>query len=74
MFLMGNLITDNLTSRRQISFLKEATLKLEERAKQEVEVLEVDYTTKFEKLKNDKTQMENLYREEIHNLKVNNFL
>ncbi|XP_076245959.1 fas-binding factor 1 twitchy [Calliopsis andreniformis] len=55
---------------RQISFLKEAMIKLEERANQEVELLEADYTTKFEKLKNEKAQMENTYKEEIHDLKT----
>ncbi|XP_043256282.1 centrosomal protein of 83 kDa isoform X2 [Colletes gigas] len=54
---------------RQISFLKEAMLKLEERMKQEVEFLEADYMVKLEKLRNEKLQIENLCKEEIHNLK-----
>ena len=54
---------------RQIAFLKEATIKLEERAKQEIESLETDYIAKFEKLRNEKVQIENFYKEEIHKLK-----
>ncbi|XP_076382404.1 fas-binding factor 1 twitchy isoform X2 [Megalopta genalis] len=54
---------------RQISFLKEGMLKFEERVRQEIEVLETDYIVKLEKLRNDKIQMENLHKEEIHNLK-----
>ena len=56
--------------RKQISFLREVITKSEERVKQEIERLEVDYMTKFEKLRNDKLQIENQYKEEIHNLKV----
>ena len=59
-----------MISRKQISFLKEVIIKSEERVKQEIERLEVDYMTKFEKLKNDKLQIENQYQEEIQNLKV----
>lgn len=44
--------------------------KLEERVKQEIECLEIDYTTKFDKLKDEKLQIESQYKEEIHNLKV----
>ncbi|XP_076652658.1 fas-binding factor 1 twitchy [Halictus rubicundus] len=54
---------------RQISFLKEGMLKFEERVRQEIEVLETDYIAKLEKLRNEKVQMENLHKEEIHNLK-----
>lgn len=56
--------------RRQIAFLKEAMIKLEERTKQEIESLETDCIAKFEKLKNEKVQIENFYKEEIHKLKV----
>ncbi|XP_034172521.2 fas-binding factor 1 twitchy isoform X1 [Osmia lignaria lignaria] len=54
---------------RQISFVKEAMMKSEERTRQEIECLETDYMTKLEKLKDEKEQIENQYKEEIHNLK-----
>ncbi|CAL7946036.1 unnamed protein product [Xylocopa violacea] len=54
---------------RQISFLKEAIIKSEEKVKQEIECLETDYVTKYEKLKDEKLQAESQYKEEIHNLK-----
>ncbi|KZC04219.1 hypothetical protein WN55_02108 [Dufourea novaeangliae] len=54
---------------RQVSFLKEGILKFEEKTRQDAEILETDYMAKLEKLRNEKVQMENLYKEEIHNLK-----
>lgn len=41
---------------------------------QELECLETDYETKIEKLKNEKMQIETLYKEEIQNLKVQIFV
>lgn len=60
--------------RRQISFLKDSITKSEERVKHEIEYLETDYITKFEKLRDEKLQLENQYKEEIHNLKVKCFI
>lgn len=40
---------------------------------QELECLETDYETKIEKLKNEKMQVETVYKEEIQNLKVQIF-
>ncbi|XP_026674240.1 protein CROWDED NUCLEI 4-like, partial [Ceratina calcarata] len=54
---------------RQISFLKEALLKSEERVKQDMEYLEINCATKLEKLRDEKLQTENQYKKEIHNLK-----
>ena len=45
-------------------------IKLEERTKQEIDSLETDYIAKIEKLRNEKVQVEDFYKEEIHKLKV----
>lgn len=49
-------------------------MKSEERTRQEIEYLETNYMTKLEKLKDEKEQIENQYKKEIHNLKVTFFI